>query len=234
MAELIFSIAAYAAIGLRDRDSDVLWPQPGDAAVRSPVPNLLRRRLTPIGQAALRAAWALPRLEDARFIFASRHGEFDRSLTMLQHLAAGENPSPADFSLGVHNALAGLLSIAARNQAGHTALAAGVDSFGFGLMEAAAGLIERPDQPSILVYFDPELPAGYPDPTPVRPDPALALAVLVVPPRDAPRQIAMTATPAAFVGPYETAAGTFLHFLRTAAPRASATGESMRWDWRHV
>ena len=130
MAELIFGIAAYAASGSTPDEPEIQWPA---ATARPSVPLILRRRVTPIGQAALRAAWAIPGIEQARFVFASRNGEFDRSLAMLTALAAGDSPSPADFSLGVHNALAGLLSIATRNSAGHTALAAGLDSFGHGL-----------------------------------------------------------------------------------------------------
>src|ERR1019366_5555292 len=138
-------------------EPDVCWPSRGgagpDPSARPPVPLLLRRRISPIGQAALRVAWALPQVERARFVFASRNGEFDRTLTMLEQVAIEDGPSPADFSLGVHNALAGLLSICARNGGGHTALAAGVDSFGFGLMEAAACLLERPEDPVMLVYY---------------------------------------------------------------------------------
>jgi len=62
---------------------------------------------------------------------------------MLEQVAT-EDGVAGDFSLGVHNALAGLLSVSTRNHGGHTALAAGIDSFGFGLMEAAVCLLERP------------------------------------------------------------------------------------------
>src|SRR5580658_10067559 len=116
MVELAFGIAGYAACGLLpDARLDVFWPSRDDAVrcgqSRPAVPVLLRRRITPIGQAVLRAAWSLPGLERARFVFASRHGEFNRTLTMLEAMADDEGPSPADFSLSVHNALPGLLSI---------------------------------------------------------------------------------------------------------------------------
>src|SRR4030095_4253261 len=82
------------------------------AAELPPVPVSLLRRVSALGQQALKAAWGLPALHQSRFVFASRHGEFDRTLGILQSLAQREPPSPADFSLSVHNALAGLLSIA--------------------------------------------------------------------------------------------------------------------------
>jgi len=182
----------------------------------------------------LRASWALPQLEHARFIFASRHGEFDRTLAMLEEVADDDGPSPADFSLSVHNALPGLLSICTRNQGGHTALAAGPDSFGFGLMEAGACLIERPEEPIMLAYYDDRLPLGYPDTIPASAEASLAFALMLVPPRQVPRHIVMAATPTAASAPDESAGAVFLRFLRTAASEASAKGERMSWSWRHV
>jgi hypothetical protein len=223
MADLALGIAACAATGLEPRTID------GPA-----VPLMLRRRVSPIGQAALRAAWSLPSDRPPRLVFASRNGEIDRTLTMLRQLAEGDGPSPADFSLGVHNALAGLLSVVTRNRGGHTALAAGIDSFGFGLMEAAASLIEQPDEPVMLVYYDAPLPPGYPDTIQAPQQAALALALLLVPPTIAPRHVVMTATPLRTPETAEAAATVFLRFLQTGAPAASAAGERMRWDWRHV
>lgn len=152
---------------------------------------------------------------------------------MLTQMADGEAPSPADFSLSVHNALAGLLSVATRNRNGHTALAAGLDSFGFGLMEAAACLHESPDQPVAVVYFDTRLPPDYPGGTPAETIEAQALALLLVPPQAAPRRVAMTAEPVANAEPQD-AARVFLHFLETTAPAAHAAGEMMLWTWRHA
>jgi hypothetical protein len=236
--ELAIGITACRAYGAPGNEPDYCWPSQddtvGDASARPPVPLLLRRRVSPIGQAALHAAWALPQVEHARFIFASRHGEFDRTLTMLEQLAAEDGPSPADFSLGVHNALAGLLSVSTQNRRGHIALAAGVDSFGFGLIEAAACLLERPEEPVMLVYYDAGLPPGYPDTVPACAEATLALALVLVPPPQATRLVMMTATPVAATELGEAAATVFLRFLRTIVPEASATGECMNWTWRHV
>ena len=236
MAELTFGVAAYAAHEPAN-EPDVLWSAQAGAdpnPARPPIPQLLRRRVSPIGQAALRVAWALPQVRHARFVFASRNGEFDRTLTMLDQLAAEDAPSPADFSLGVHNALPGLLSICARNHRGHTALAAGIDSFGFGLMEAAACLLEQPEDPVILVYYDAPLPPGYPDAAPACADTTLALAIALVAPPHPSTPVAMSATPTGDTEPPEAAPVVFLRFLRTMAPQARATGERMIWHWRRV
>jgi hypothetical protein len=232
MMELAFGIAAYATCGPNPDNEFDVWPDP--EARSAPVPLLLRRRVGPIGQAVLRAAWAMPHLDRARYVFASRHGEFDRTLTMLENVADNDGPSPADFSLGVHNALAGLLSVSTKNRRGHTAIAAGVDSFGFGLMEAAACVLEQPDEPVVLAYYDAGLPPGYPDTVPARAETTLALAVTIVTQQQASRRVVMAATPAAKTEPGEAAAAVFLRFLRATAPEAAATGERMTWHWRHV
>jgi len=43
-------------------------------------------------------------------VFASRHGEADRTLAILQDLAAGAEVSPTLFSMSVHNSVPGLWS----------------------------------------------------------------------------------------------------------------------------
>jgi len=69
--------------------------------------------------------------------------------------------SPADFTLSVHHALVGLLSIAQGNRNGHIAVAAGPESFGFGFLEAVSCLQERPAEPVIFLYYDEPLPPPY-------------------------------------------------------------------------
>src|ERR1700751_2590895 len=76
------------------------------------LPSLLRRRVSTVGQLAFQAAWPLQPSGSTRFVFCSRHGEFDRTLRLLGGLAAGVPLSPADFSLSVGNALAGLFAMA--------------------------------------------------------------------------------------------------------------------------
>jgi len=117
-------------------------------------PTILKRRVSPLGREALLAAFGLPDVGASRFVLSSRHGEFGRTQALLSALADGEPLSPADFSLSVHHGLIGLLSIATGNRLGHTAVAAGRESFAYGLLEAAAAATERPGQPMALVHFD--------------------------------------------------------------------------------
>lgn len=153
-----------------------------DAMTNTPgkdLPMMLRRRLTATGQAALAAAGEANAPQDARYVFCSRHGEFTRTIRLLQAVAERESLSPADFSVSVHNALAGILSIAAQSQEGHTAIAHGPDSFAAGLIEAIGLLTVYADMPVLLVYFDDDLPPPYNEIEPPESEGGLALAVLL-------------------------------------------------------
>lgn len=164
---LSFHIDGWAAWA-PGRDSEQAWRLwaglPSLARVERPAPAApvsLRRRLSPLGQAAMRCAWGLPNGSSARLVFASRNGEFGRTLSILDSLISGDGVSPADFTLSVHHALAGVLSIAQSNRRGHTSIAAGPDSFSLGLLEAATSLAESPEEPVVLVYYDEPLPDSY-------------------------------------------------------------------------
>lgn len=235
-----FQVRDWAAIGLGLETSDAWrdWARTGlerptPAAPSAAMPALLRRRITAIGQSALRAAYPLARA-DARYILCSRHGEFRRTLSLLQSIARGEESSPADFSLSVHNALAGLLSIATSNHAGHTAVAAGADSFGFGLVEALGCLREHSDQPVLLVYFDEALPSPYSELPDVHNEPGVALALLLAPADFSSGDITVSAEPASCldgrVSATNQAVG-FLQFLLSERTESEARGDRMIWRW---
>ena len=134
---------------------------PGEESVPRTLPQALRRRITPIGKEALNVAWGLSGSSNARLIFSSRYGEFSRTISLLQSIVSNEELSPADFTLSVHHALIGLLSIVQGNRRGHTAIAAGSESFCFGLLEAAICLKENPNQPIVLIHCDDRLPPPY-------------------------------------------------------------------------
>jgi Beta-ketoacyl synthase, N-terminal domain len=197
------------------------------------IPMMLRRRATPFGQRIVGSAGACgDALRRARYVLASRHGEFGRMIGILRALDAGELPSPAEFSMVVHHALTGLLSIGAGNTRGHTALAAGLDSFGFGLMEAVSCLVERPHEPVLLLYGDEQLPGEYA----IFGEDDVGLPVVVAVALRAPQAdedaIVFEASPRTELGmPNSCAAAAFLRFLITTAPAAAAAGCRMDWRW---
>jgi hypothetical protein len=196
---------------------------------------MLRRRLTRTGQAAIGAAYGAGATAGMHYVFTSRHGEFQRSLRLLEALAAEQPLSPADFSLCVHNALAGLLSIATGAPAGHTAIAAGPDSLAAGLLEAAGLLACDPATPVLLVYFDDDLPAPF---DALLAEPAagpLALAVLLGPAEAAAGTIGCLATPQAVASGAATTAPAraLLRFLAEDLPGIKVGGARLQLEfWR--
>ncbi|HZB90464.1 MAG TPA: beta-ketoacyl synthase chain length factor [Stellaceae bacterium] len=197
------------------------------------LPVLLRRRVSAIGQRAFEAASRLSASAEARFVFCSRHGEYRRTQGLLEALAAAEPVSPADFSLSVHHALAGLLSIARRAGAGHTSVAAGSDSFGYGLLEAATCLAAGDEQEILLVYFDEPLPADYPALS--EGEDAFVAAFLLRPARGGAGDIALFAGPPDETVPRRSAteqARDFVGFLGSEAAERHSRGGRVQWRWR--
>ena len=233
-----FSVAQWMACGpgRETREDWIAWARGGSipAATGRPtvtLPAILRRRVTPIGQIAFRAATALSVPDEARFIFCSRHGEFQRTLGILTALATGELVSPAEFSLSVHNALAGLLSIAWRNRAGHTTIAAGADSFRSALIEAAACLLERPVEPVLLVYYEDRLTEAYAE-IAASDETCVALALLLTPPRHDASDVILDLAPSAATASASDQALAFLRFLLTEAPAEASGNEPPERRWR--
>lgn len=207
---------------------------PGDHDEAMPnLPMMLRRRATLIGQKALGAALACSGVSDARYVLASRHGEFDRTVTLLTSLAKNEPPSPAEFSMSVHHGLAGLLSIHTGNRQGHTAIAASLDTFGFGLLEVAACLHEAPHMPVLFLYFDDPLPESY---APFRPEAEanLPLVAALMFSADGGDRFSLDYAAMSEITPPESLAEVFLRFLLSGRPAAAASGQRMRWRWHRA
>ena len=121
------------------------------------LPAMLRRRCTPLTRILLRAAYdACPEalLGEVRTVFASRHGSINESIELIECVARGLPLSPAKFSHTVHNAQAGLFSIASGNRRASSSLAAQEDTLGHGWLEALAHLEREPERPLLLVVGD--------------------------------------------------------------------------------
>ena len=125
------------------------------------VEPMLRRRLSRLARGVFHCAQRLAPSGEVRVVFASRHGEADRTLGLLRDLAADMELSPALFSMSVHNAVVGLWSILKGNRAPATALAAGTETFGWGLVEAAGALAAEPGAPVLYLYADDRLPEPW-------------------------------------------------------------------------
>ncbi|HJV90446.1 MAG TPA: beta-ketoacyl synthase chain length factor [Holophagaceae bacterium] len=206
---------------------------PGDAvdvAVGPPelpgVEALLRRRLSPLGKGMLHVAGRVTEgLGPVRSVFASRHGDPARALPILADLARGEEASPTQFSMNVHNATAGIWSIATKDPSPITAVAAGPETFGLALLEAHAQHLAT-GAPVLMVYGDdrlPELLAPFEgDITPLQ---AVAL-LLDVPAR---RHLRLQRRPG---GPGEGPGAQSLHALGALAGGPGEwTGPTATWSW---
>jgi hypothetical protein len=93
-------------------------------------------------------------LSQVNTVFASRHGNINESIDLLDRLAERKPLSPTRFSHTVHNAQAGLFSIAAGNRHASSSIAAREDSFACGYLEALTLLERDPARPVLLVIGD--------------------------------------------------------------------------------
>jgi hypothetical protein len=203
------------------------------------VPMMLRRRFTALPRHALEVAATLPDAEDAIYIVASRHGDYSRLLRLLTELATDAAVSPADFSLSVHNALAGVLSIVKGNRQGHTAIAAGADTFIAGMTEAMSALRRAPEQPILLLFYDEPLPEIYRGVVHTDASHALALAMLLRAVTGKTGPDGRTILAEMMAGGSEAVsdiihAEAFLKFVLTGAEIEETRGRAVGWRWRHV
>jgi len=204
-----------------------------EVAQLPPLPMMLRRRATPLGQKILMAALALGEVARmGRYILATRHGEFSRQVGILDALASAELPSPADFTMSVHHALAGLLSIHTSNTQAHTAISAGADTFAMALLEAIACLQETPGAPVLLLYGDERLPPPFDvyDETDTA-EPLVAAFALANPTPGEMRIVTEITSNRA--GDHGTGcmARAFLRFLLAQAGEIRSTSERITWSW---
>jgi Beta-ketoacyl synthase, N-terminal domain len=122
------------------------------------MPAMLRRRAGFLGKMALEVAYECGGgLADVPTVFCSRHGEVARAVTLLGDMAQGELISPTAFGLAVHNASAGLFSIARADRANHIALCAGTSTVEHAVIEAC-GLLADGAPMVLLVVYDAPLP----------------------------------------------------------------------------
>jgi hypothetical protein len=208
--------------------------RPANALEELILPPMLRRRIGSAGQIAFRAAHALGKQQVARFVFCSRYGEMDRTFRILNSIATSEPASPADFTLSVHNALAGLLSIEWGNTAGHTAVCAGADTFGFGLLEAVASLNDAGANAVMLIYFEDSVPPPY-DELAEESESRIALAMLLRAARDERGEFALAFEPRSQVtgSTLSTAQSMdFIKFMLSDEHERRFVGDRAQWRWQ--
>lgn len=196
------------------------------------LPSLLRRRLSPTGKMALKVAYDLGvDQDDIRMIFTSRHGEANQTIPLLNDIVAEEEMSPTKFSLSVHNTASGLYTITAKNTSPATAIAARLDSFEMGFVEAVAMLKAKREDRVLVVYAD--APLDPPFDVLVDYEPPAAGAFLL---RAEPTDINLTLS----MGPRDSRSLTvgahfpaFMKFLlNPQADPPSFVTDRLHWTWQ--
>jgi hypothetical protein len=166
-SEVVFSVVRHAAWapGVTSSERWAEWAREpwalatGEEPKVAAMPAMLRRRAGFLGRMALEVAYdCLGEQRRVPTVFCSRHGEVARAVELLGDLARGEPLSPTAFGLAVHNASAGLFSIARADRANHVALAAGSSSIEHALIEACGQLADGAPL-VLLVACDTALPA---------------------------------------------------------------------------
>lgn len=138
--------AAWAP-GLEQRDAWLRWaaaphlPAGDGAPAVGAMPALLRRRADRLGRMALAVLYEST-APTAPIVYCSRYGELERVARLLEELAAAGTVSPQGFSVSVHNAIAGLYSIATHGRENIQAVAGGESTPLVGLLDAAGLLAE--------------------------------------------------------------------------------------------
>lgn len=164
-----FAIAAWAACapGLERAADWQAWahapmrPQGPLGARLEAMPALQRRRLNALGRAAAQAAWDIHEpAPDVPVIFASRYGDAERCLQLLQQFATEGSASPTDFTFSVHNAIGAMYSITRGDRSAASSIAAGAATAAAGVVEACAQLAEGAREVLLVCYHAP-LPGDY-------------------------------------------------------------------------
>jgi hypothetical protein len=128
----------------------------------SSIPSLLRRRLTPLAKTVFCSA--IPCLTENNSIptvFSSTHGELAKSFKMMETIERGEDISPTSFSLSVHNAIAGLFSMAFSNKIQSSVVAPGEEGIAAAFIEAS-GLLDEGENEILIILYDEPLVDFYP------------------------------------------------------------------------
>ena len=195
------------------------------------VPKMLKRRLSPLAKTVFCAAnQCIDEHMIVPAVFSSTHGELAKSFSMIKMLEAGEEISPTAFSLSVHNAVAGLFSMAWKNQLQCTVVAPGEEGLAAAFIEAL-GLLQEGAEQVLLVFYDEPLVDFYPSaPFKLSTDESRALALRIAKSGEG-QTLRMSSLPlTGNDGEQPVQLMAFGRFL--AEPQAQLTLKSPRHSWR--
>lgn len=210
-----------------------LPPEPANPAQwLANVPPMLKRRLTPLAKTVFCAvAQCIDTHRIVPAVFSSAHGELAKSLAMMEMLEAGEEFSPTAFSLSVHNAIAGLFSMAWKNKLQCTVLAPGEEGMAPAFIEGL-GLLREGAHQVLLVFYDEPLPAFYPSaPYRLSSDTSCALALLIAKNGTGQALTLSSTTSTGNDGEQPVQLPAFIRFLAEPHTRLTFSTPRRSWIW---
>lgn len=213
----------------------VRWKVWKDGAENSALPDVsfvestLRRKLSSLAKISLKVAnYCAGDILCVHLVYASRHGDLNRTTAMLVDLAEGEQLSPTAFSMSVLNAFSGVYSIIKNEQLPSISLSAGESSFGFGLLEACLQLASNPETPVMFVYADELAPHLYG----VAKEDFVPHAIAILLSNEASLQVACEMTSSEASSDVYAQSYSFLDCLN--GKNSQWQGEGRIWTWNQV
>lgn len=207
--------------------------QTDTALIGSVVPKLMQRRLSALAKGVFTAAqYCIAADKTAPIVFSSAHGEVNKSLQMLKDIQNGDELSPTAFSLSVHNAISGLVSIAYRSHQEMVVTAPGQDGIAPAFIEALGILQEYADS-VVIVFYDEPLGDFYPSlPFALSAANSCALAIKISLHGDGlPLQLCSSAE-TRDDGEHTVQIAAFLNFLMADEPFLQLGNHRHSWIWR--
>lgn len=196
------------------------------------LPAMFRRRLSRLSKMALKVAYnCVPDIESIKTVFCSRYGEMYRSAGLLHDIVAAEPISPIGFSTSVHNTASGLFSIARKDTASSTAIAAGKATFETAFMEAAASLMTA--KKVLLVISDESLPVPFNE---YKDEKEQTYAAAFLLSHSGVGDVIALTMKSEQIGPnfQEPHGLAFLRFFLSEKKELAVPGERMSWQWKRL
>lgn len=199
------------------------------------MPMHLKRRLSPLAKTVFCALTPCAVADTSiPVVFSSSHGELAKSLELIKLIEAGEEISPTTFSLSVHNAIAGLFSIAFGYTSEVTVLAPGEEGIAPAFLEAM-GLLHEGAAEVLMVFYDEPLPDFYPTaPFQLSADTACAVALRIAKAGTGTRLQFSRGNGVGYQGEQPAQLPLFSQFLSGTAAELTITTPRQSWHWQKL